>query len=174
MRHRPLLVAAAATATLLLGACSGSGDSGIEPLATASTDADGLTAEQREVVDAVDAYQAALIDYQKGDRDIDLTQFATEELASGIADGVEQSLDDEDRQLIGETSVMTADTVSIDGDTATWKGCNDSTGLFVVPEGDDAPGVGSQRFEAERTVYTLVRQDGAWMVSDATSEDTPC
>lgn len=175
MRHRSLLVAAAATATLLLGACSDSDDSGIEPLATASTDADGFTAEQREVVDAVDAYQSALVDYQKGDRDTDLTTVATDEVADGIVGGVEQVLDGEGLVMVGEYT-LTADAVSIDDDSAEYTGCLDNSRLLLVPEEDrDNPGVGSRPVgESTEVTYQLTRADDTWLVSEPGGEDTPC
>lgn len=169
------VLAVLAAAAMLTAACSGSDDSGLEPLPSASTDADGFTAEEREVVEAVDAYQSALIEYQKGDRDIDLTAVATDEVADGIVDGAERVDQDEQLDLIGGSTIMTVESVSIDGDTATWQGCNDSTALFLVPEGEDAPGVGSQQLQARQSTYTVIRQDETWVVSDATAEDNaPC
>lgn len=158
---------------LSLGACSGSSDP--QPLDESSSDADGDTAEEQEVVDAVEAYQAALVDYQKGDRDIDLTEFATDEVADGIVGGVEQALDGEDLVMVGEYT-LTPNSVTVADGTAEYSGCLDNTRLLLVPEEDrDAPGPGS-RPVGESTVitYELTRTDDTWLVSKPSAEDTPC
>ncbi|MGJ9422219.1 hypothetical protein [Aeromicrobium sp. CF3.5] len=163
------------TTFVALGACSGSSEPQPPAESTASVDPDGFTAEEREVVDAVDAYQAALIDYQKGDREIDLTEVATDEVADGIVGGVKQALDDEGLVMLGDYT-LTPDSVTVSGGTAEYSGCLDNSRLLLVPEEDrDSPGVGS-RPVGESTVitYQLTRTDDTWLVSQPSAADTPC
>ena len=160
---------------MLTAACSGSDDSGLDPLPTASTDADGFTAEEREVVEAVDAYQSALIEYQKGDRDIDLAEVATDEVADGIVGGVEQALDGEGLVMVGEYT-LTPSSVSVTNDAAEYTGCLDNSRLLLVPEEDrDSPGVGSRPVgESTEVTYQLTRSSDTWLVSEPAGGDTPC
>lgn len=146
-----------------------------EPSATATMvrDADGFTPAEREVVDAVERYATAILNYQKGDRSVDLTKVATKEVADLFATGVKAEFDDKGKVLIGD-SKFTAESVELDTDKARLRGCSDFSRVFTVDKGETTADVGDKPGAATSVDFQLVREDDTWLVSDPKSVAKPC
>lgn len=140
---------------------------------TAIRDADGFTPAEREVVDAAERYTTAILNYQKGDRSVDLTEVATKELADSIAAGVKAEFDDKDKVLIGKNR-FTPEAVEIKGDRARFRGCSDFSRVFTVKKGETTADVGDKPGVASIVDFRMVREDGTWLVSDPSSLAKHC
>ncbi|TNC47372.1 hypothetical protein [Mumia zhuanghuii] len=178
--QRPRWVAAAALAGLLvLSACGSDGDSGsladATPSATASAskDADGFTAEEREVIDAVEAYATAI--FARGTTPVAeaLQGKVTDELYSVIVPDERKITEDAGKQRIGEARVE-ARSVAIKGDEAVASVCLDATKAFVVDKGETEVGPGARIGIRRPMKVELERADGSWLVDAPRAEEGTC
>lgn len=175
-RYRTSLLAVTLLSVSWLAGCGGSdSDPAAEPsvvrtsatpVASATPDPDGLTPEQREVVDVVQAYSAAF--YNRGTESVTdaAAQFVTPDLIDFLRDGEKQILQDGKFQYLG-SAVIRPDRVTIDGDTATFRGCSDASKAAIVPVGETrvtAPG--ARVIGYTELTWGLVRTNGRWLVSD--------
>jgi hypothetical protein len=174
-RHSMWAVTTLLAATLL-AACGGSDDDpAIKPVtgtpsATAtSADPDGLTPEQREVADAVQAYVSAFFGRGTTPVGTAVGDLITAKLRDGLVPAETKAVDDAGLQYIG-TPVLDPEDVTIKGDTATYTGCNDGSQVFTVKKGETTAGVGSRNVGITRITYKLVRQDGRWLVDEPRGE----
>lgn len=171
-RLKPLaIVLAAMLAAAALTSCGS--DSPESPKPTiASRDGDGLTAEQREVADAVDKYMAATVAYSKGDDSVDLSQVATSEVVDLVQPSIDKQLK-ANRVMIGDYK-LTPKSVSLADRKARYKGCSDFSKSFTVKKGETKPGVGSSKGSATEVDFGLVRVKEAWVVSDPKGTGESC
>lgn len=160
-------------ATALLGACSSDEPptkSSASPKATATTrDADGFTPAEREVVDAVEAYNKAFFGRGATPVETAIEPFVTKAVLDGLGPAETKAVDDAGLQRIG-TATLVPEQVTIDGDTAILTGCKDASRAFIVKKGETTAGVGSKAGGVSRITFGLVRQDGRWLVGDPRGE----
>ena len=178
--QRPRWVAAATLAGLLvLSACGSDGDSGsladATPSATASAskDADGFTAEEREVIDAVERYTAAV--FGRGAKSIKTTLkgTVTDQLYADAAAGEKSAVEDKGLQRIGPFGFEPT-VVTVDGDEAEVRGCLDTSSSYVVKRGETEAGVGSRPGQRSPLEITLERVEGTWLVALPFAKDGTC
>lgn len=162
-----LLVAIAAV--LALASCGSDSSGELDPKPSASKDADGFTAEQREVIDAVDQYAETVQTYKAGDS-ADLAKVATPQVISLLSTIAKP---DKTKDEIGDYEMKPA-TVTVKGDTASYEGCSDFSKMFTVDAGETAPGAGAKVGSALKIDFTLVKDGDAWLVSDPKSTGEPC
>ncbi|MCD9198447.1 hypothetical protein [Aeromicrobium wangtongii] len=162
-------IATAVLAVSALTACGSSDDeptikpTSDAPTASAASDPDGYTAEQRAVVDVVQAYNQA--GFGSGDLPIStaIADLATPE----VLDAVKSAGDD--ARYSGVPS-LTISTVTVSGDTATVKGCRDGSRVFTLKKGQAQPGVGSKPVGVTDLTIGLERMDDRWVISDPRGE----
>ncbi|MET0931878.1 MAG: hypothetical protein ABWX74_20355 [Aeromicrobium sp.] len=160
----------------LLTACSGSSDdeptikptSDAPSTAAAPPDPDGLTPEQREVVDAVEAYGAAIIGRGNAPIGPVIKDLVTQDVYDFIVPAETENVEDAGLQYIGQTT-LTPTKVTITGDTATVQGCDDGSAAFLVKKGETSAGVGSQPVSTTKINFGLVREGDRWIISDPES-----
>ena len=175
-RFAALTAASLCTVTLLAG-CGGSDEEPlVKPTSDASssavTDPDGFTPEQREVADAVQAYSDAFFGRGADPVETAVGDLITPGLRDGLVPAETKAIDDAGLQYIGD-AVVAPGSVTIDGDTATYKGCSDASEVYVVKAGETTAGVGSRNVGVTRITYTLVRQDGRWLIDEPRGEQVP-
>ncbi|MCL3818868.1 nuclear transport factor 2 family protein [Aeromicrobium wangtongii] len=174
-RHAQWLATTVLTVSLL-AACGGSDDepvikpTGQETSAAAAPDPDGLSPEQREAFDAVVAYSTAVVG--RGSEPVAplIEDLVTPEVFDFIVPAETENVDQAGRQYIG-TVKLTPTSVTVQGDTATVKGCQDGSAAYIVKKGDTQPGVGSRNLGSSRLDFRLVRENGRWLISQP--ESTP-
>ena len=178
--QRPRWVAAATLAGLLvLSACGSDGDSGSladatpSATATASKDADGFTAEEREVIDAVERYQDAIL--LRGTKSVEATLdgLTTDELFDRMVPQMKAATEDKGLQFIG-TYTLEPEVVTISGDSAELHACLDSSRSALVERGQKEAGVGAIPGGLADMKYGLVKVDGVWLVNDPLKESATC
>jgi hypothetical protein len=165
-----LIMTTALAALLPLAACGGSDQPQAEATTTvAPRDEDGLTPDEREVADAVEAYTDAY--FERGATKVGpaIKDLVTQEVYDLIVPAETKSVDGAGLQHLGKVA-LTVDKVTIDDDTAVYRGCQDASKSFLVRKGDTSPGVGSTTLGFTRMEYGLAREDGVWVVSDPRSE----
>jgi hypothetical protein len=154
----------------VLSACGGS-DEPDKPTAkpTATQDPDGFTPEQREVADAVEAYNKAF--FGRGSLPVEpaIQKFVTKRLLDQVGPAESKAVDKAGLQYIGTVKLIPKD-VTIKGDKATFKGCQDGSKAFVVKKGEKSAGVGSRPVGTTQLTIGLVREDGTWLVDDPQGE----
>lgn len=165
-------------ATTLLAACGGSDDDpAIKPMTdkpsaaatTTAADPDGFTPEQREVADAVEAYSKAFFGRGTDPVGPAVEDLVTPKVLDALVPAETKAVEDAGLQYIGTVTVDPA-SVTIDGDTAVFKGCSDGSQAFVVKKGETAPGVGSRSVGITRMTYGLVRQGDTWLIDEPRAE----
>jgi hypothetical protein len=176
-RRHAAWLAATLLAASLLGACGGSDDDpAIKPVtdtasaSATSADPDGLTPEQREVADAVQAYTKAF--YGRGTESVAdaAAEYVTPDLIDFLRAGEKQILQDGKFQYLGE-AIVRPEEVTISGDTAVFKGCSDGTQAAIVPVGETkVKGKGARIIGYSKLTYGLARSDGRWLISDPKGE----
>lgn len=172
-RYAAWLTTAVLTASLL-GGCGGSDEPTIKPTsdapsASASPDADGFTPEQREVIDAVEAYEAAIVGRGPGPVEPAIRDLVTPDVLDFIGKADQENIVDAGLQYIG-TMTITPTRVTIDGDTARVEACEDGSRAAIVKKGETKAGAGSQILGFAKINFGLRKQDGAWRISDPASE----
>ncbi|WP_167007266.1 hypothetical protein [Mumia sp. ZJ430] len=178
--RRPRWFAAVAlAAALTLSACGSDDESGLSAEATASETAsaseaaDGFTAEEREVIEAVERYQTAF--YGRGAKSIEATLegTVTDQFFAEAVAGEKATTEDKGLQRLGPYSFEPS-VVTIEGDEAEVRGCLDTTSSFVVKRGETEAGVGSQAGQRAKQEITLERVDGTWLVAFPFGKDATC
>ncbi|KHL09051.1 hypothetical protein CLV56_0298 [Mumia flava] len=179
-RARAAGVALTTALVLFLGACGGDDEVDIDasssaesPSAAASTDADGYTPEEREAIDAVDAYRAAVFD--RGDQPIEesLEGTVTDELYAAIVPDEQAITEDAGKWRIGEAT-FEPESVTIDGDEAVVTGCMDTARSFIVDAGDtEVRGAATGGMRTPLKV-TLERGDDTWLVATPETQEGSC
>lgn len=167
---------AALLAMSLLAACGGSDDEPVvKPTSDAPTsatsapvDADGFTPEQREVADAVVAYTNAVVGRGPGPVEPAIKDLVTPDVLDFISKADDENIVQAGLQYIG-TMTVTPTAVTIDGDTARVQGCQDGSRVAIVKKGETQAGEGSTLLGSSTIDYGLVREDGAWLISDPKS-----
>ena len=96
-------------------------------------------------------------------------QLVTPDLLSQLTDLDSSTPDDQKRDFIG-TVTLAPDDVKIDGDKATYAGCQDGSKAYSVLPGETAPGAGSSIIGFTKLDIDLVRQDDRWLVNDPQGE----
>lgn len=176
--------AAALAGLLVLGGC-GPGDDAVPSAdapsaaatatATAGTgeDADGFTAEEREVINAVKAYHDAIL--LRGTKSIETTLKgrATDELFDRIVPELKASSEDKGLVFIG-TYTLEPEVVTIRGDSAELRGCLDTTTSALVERGQTEAGPGAVLGKRSAMKYGLVKVDGVWRVDDPFRTSEAC
>jgi hypothetical protein len=178
-RHARLL-AATLLAACLLGACGSSDDKPtIKPTsdapssqaAPATPDPDGFSPEQREVADVVQSYTTAI--YGRGEAALEpaaLQPLVTTDLLDTIVSSEKEAVDDPGLHYVGDVT-LSSDSVTIDGDTATFKGCLDGGSAFLAEKGETAAGPESTTVGITDVTITLVRDSARWVISDPQGEE---
>lgn len=149
----------------VLGACGGSDEPQSKSTAkpTATRDADGFTPDEREVVNAVEAYNKAF--FGRGATPVvpAIQDFVTKKLLDQAGPAESKAVDKAGLQYIGSVTLH-PEKVTIDGAKATFEGCQDGTKAFVVKRGETSAGVGSRAVSTTRLHVELVREHGRWLV----------
>lgn len=166
-RHATYLAATLLAASLLTG-CGGSDDdpeikptSGTPSSAPAVAGADGLTPEQREVADVVTRWNKAGFSVDTDEVGAAIEPYVTPEVLQGVTDA-------ESRQKPGSylgTVGLDVTSVTISGDTATVKACQDGSQVYRVAKGETEAGVGDPLVGTSQLTVTLVRQEDKWLIS---------
>lgn len=166
-RWRVLVVIVAATlAGSLLAGCGS--DTPELPKASGPTQsgaAGEFSPEQREVIDAVEAYYKALFDRGTTDVATALKGTVTDELFAQVVPDEKKMVDDAGKQHLGKIKV-TPTAVTINGKSANYKGCFDGKGSYIVKRGATGAHPGDKPAGVTKLDYTLVRQDGSWLVDE--------
>lgn len=159
-----LLVALVVSAAIL-SACGGSDGPEDEPTAkpTATRDSDGFTPEEREVVDAVEAYNKAFFGRGAAPVEPVIEKLVTKRLLGQVGPAESKAVDKAGLQYIGSVKLIPKD-VAIEGDKATFEGCQDGTRAFVVKKGEKTASVGSRAVSTMQLEIGLVREAGRWLV----------
>lgn len=168
-----LVTAGAAVMVLSLTACGGSTEPERESTSAAPRGEDGLTPEERAVADAVQGYTDAY--FNRGATAVGpaIQDLVTKDVYDLVVPAETRNVDEAGLQHLGEVT-LSVDEVTIDGDSATVRGCQDASTSFIVKKGATEPGVGSSApLGFNRVEYGLVRKDGVWLVSDPKGEQVP-
>ncbi|MFD1826514.1 MULTISPECIES: hypothetical protein [Mumia] len=179
--RRPRWFAAVALAAALTLSACGSDDegSGLEaaasasPSAEASEDADGFTAEEREVVDAVHAYASAI--FARGAEPVaeSLKGKVTDQLYAQVVRDEQGLTEKVGKHRIGE-AVFTPSAVTITAGTAEAQGCLDATNAFIVDKGQSEAGAGAIGGARSPLTIQLERVDDAWLVATPKVKEGSC
>ncbi len=170
MRRNVTSAIAAMIAATALAACSGGDDEAAsEPEITIDGGPGTFTPEEQEVVDAVEEYYVAFL--TRGDAGVEsaVEGRVTDDLAAQLIPGEKKAIEDADLAYIGEPT-LDPEAVTIDGDEATFTGCQDNTGVFVVPAGETTAGVGSRSLGISDLSIELVREGGQWLIDQPSGE----
>ncbi|AWB92769.1 hypothetical protein [Aeromicrobium chenweiae] len=158
---------------LLLGGCGSDEPSAASTSGTptsAAADPDGLTPEQREVVDAAEAYTDAIVGRGAQPLGPVIKDLVTKEVYDFIVPADTKALEDAGLQYVGQVTIKPS-SVTITGDKALVKGCQDSSEAFMVAKGRTAPDAEAKPLPSTRISFGLVRRDGRWIVSDPEAAD---
>lgn len=140
------------------------------PTPSQTPDADGFTADDREVLDTVEAYYTAVIEGSSGDVAKALADVATPKLIAAIADGNRDTLTSRGLKYFG-TAKTYPEKVTIKGNAATVTGCRDNTGLVLIPKDATEAGPGTELISSFDMTFRLVRQDDRWLVDEPRVEE---
>lgn len=154
-----------------LGACS-SQEATSEPDPEISIDGGPgtFTPEEQEVVDAVEGYFEAFLTRGETGVAAALDGRLTDQLAADLVPAEKKLVDDADLWYIGEP-LLDPEGVTIDGDAATFTGCQDAAEVFLVPVGEETAGVGSKSLGYSDLTVELVREDGRWLIDTPRRKD---
>lgn len=157
---------------LLLSACAKDQSTSSSDV-TISAGSGVFSPEEQEVVDAVDDYYTAL--FGRGDQDIETTMDGrlTDELAGRLIPDEKAFTEDKGLQYIGEHE-LDPRRVSIEGETARFTGCVNTSQLFLVEAGTTQTGPGSIAVGSSDLDFELLREDGRWLISQPTGEEASC
>lgn len=159
-------------ATGLLAACGGE-ESGEASDISIAAGPGSFTPEEQEVVDAVGAYYDALFGRGEGDLEEAMDGKLTDELASRLIPDETAFTEDKGLQYIGEHE-LDPQRVRIDGDSATFTGCINTSEVFLVEAGTAQTGPGSIAIDSSDLDIDLLREDGRWLISQPTGEEASC
>lgn len=140
-RHTGWCVTTALT-LLLLGGCGGSD----EP-------------------SAVEAYTDAVVGRGAQPLGPVIKDLVTKEVYDFIVPAETKALEGAGLQYVGQVTLKPS-SVTITGDKALVKGCQDSSEAFMVTKGRTAPDADAKPLPSTRISFGLVRRDGRWIVSD--------
>ncbi|WP_183092874.1 hypothetical protein [Nocardioides stalactiti] len=170
-------IAATAAVLLSLSACSGSdGDddsgSGDEPSAEISS-----TLSPREdkaaITAAIADYDKALVGFNDAQEVTDdLAAVTTEQWAGSLLTNYEDNLFSNDQQMIGRWRTIVG-VITLDGNEAEARVCNDGSKVFVVDRGSDSTRGAQPRGRAPGTVALVLEEDG-WKVDGYAVTDGLC
>lgn len=156
-----LIIGAAA-----LSACGGSDepdDKPTSPATSATPDPDGFTPEQREVADAVEAYNDAFFGRGTTPVETAIKDLVTKDLLGKMGPAESKAVDKAGLQYIG-TVKLDPENVTIKGDKATYTGCQDGSEAFVVKKGEKSAGPGTRPVGSSELTVRVIREDGRWLV----------
>lgn len=151
----------------VLSACGGSDDPVDQPTAkpTVSRDANGFTPQQREVADAVKTYSKAFFGRGTSPVEPAIKKYVTKRLLDKLGPAESKAVDKAGLQYIGSVKLIPKQ-VTINGDKATFEGCQDGSRAFVVKKGEKTAGVGSHAVITSQLKIGMVRSHGMWLVDD--------
>lgn len=176
------LAAAALAGLLVLGGC-GSGDdaapsadatpSAATASVTAPADADGFTAEEREVLNAIKAYYDAVL--LRGAESIETTLkgVVTEKVFTAVVAHEKKHIEEKGLQYLGPYTFAPS-SFFINGDRADVRGCLDRTSSFIVKRGATEPAADSEAGTRAEQRISLERVDGRWGLTFLFDPDVPC
>lgn len=162
-------IAAVVSVTALAACSSGGAESAPEPDITIDGGPGTFTPEEQQVVDAVEDYYIAFLTRGGAGVESAVEGRVTDDLAAKLIPGEKKAVDDADLAYIGEPQ-LDPENVTIDGDTAEFTGCQDNSGVFVVPAGETTAGVGSRSLGISDLSIELVREGDQWLIDQPSGE----
>lgn len=162
----------------MLTACGGEGadepEGSASVAAPPSVDADGYTVEQRNALDRVEEFLAAV--YGRGAQPVAQTAkgLVTEEYASELIATSKAQVEDEGLKWLGGYPFEPSG-VRLQGDRASVSGCLDLTTMFLVPRDAKAAGPGDTNVgQVLPATYRLEKSGDEWLVSASDKSEASC
>ncbi len=172
--RRAGIIVAALCATTILTGCGGSdSDPVIKPTSdsasAATPDPDGYSPDQREVADVVTSWNSAAFAADTDEVGQAIGSLVTPDVLKGVLAAEAQQ---KPGSYVGDVTID-VQSVTVDGEAATVKACQDGSQAYRVTKGETEAGEGDPLVGATQLTIALVRQDGRWLISEPKGEPVP-
>jgi hypothetical protein len=92
-----------------------------------------------------------------------IKDLVTKDLLGKMGPAESKAVDKAGLQYIGTVKLFPKD-VTIKGDKATFRGCQDGSKAFVVKKGEKSAGSGTRPVGSSELTVRVIREDGRWLV----------